>query len=775
MQGFWGDGGGGLAIASTERARLRVEGINSLFQTDAIDCTARKRLGHTLGCRLLPLHFLTWIYKKMTLDIRGSLKNTKLSANRYIVFEELISNAIDAYLIRKAGEPSAEPLKVNLTIDFTRADLLNERETMTISCSDNGCGLGDAQLKAFLTKDTSYKDDLLIPGIGRCKGAGRIQYFHHFSELKIESIYSAEHILKMRSVRFIEPQKQIDDADFRISEVENAEVGTVVCLDQFKEAVRTKLFNGLELSSLFAASVLRQQVLIAFLQRLVGLQVELGEFEINFCSNHWKEAEPQRATLSKGDLPEVTSRLSVDIPERDPLSGVELGSKQRFVISHYRLNAIEYGLPRNAISFCAKSTPVKDITKHYLRTGAEQNNPLNGYHHIVLVEAEYLDSHVNEARDDFDNIPESIPSGELFASEKLSYADIHQAIDPLVGSMVNPADWKKEVVIDKATQQFGISGAMLNETSTRVIYGDTPQSVAERVLNKYQKIVLEETAEIFSLKEAIVNAEPNSTDFREKIQELSWKYTSSLKNFDMANLSQLIVRRAALVDILDFACRKQLKMQELVQGERRKDEEIIHSIFFPMRKDSVDAPDHDIWLLSEEYQYYEYIASDMLLSKFKFDGENPLFESDIDEVLQSVLEKRTSENDQKRPDIAVFSKEGSVIIIEFKAPGVPTDQHIGDLSEYAQLLAAKSGGRLKKFYGYLIGDTVDTLRLSGWTPFPTGAGWFKSDGLVDPTTRQQLGETYFEIVQYSDVIDRARKRIGIYRDKLGLDFGNGAG
>ncbi|MET4324162.1 hypothetical protein ABIB90_001108 [Bradyrhizobium sp. JR4.1] len=29
------------------------------------------------------------------------------------------------------------------------------------------------------------------------------------------------------------------------------------------------------------------------------------------------------------------------------------------------------------------------------------------------------------------------------------------------------------------------------------------------------------------------------------------------------------------------------------------------------------------------------------------------------------------------------------------------DVHVGDLSEYAHLLAAKSGGRLRKFSGYL--------------------------------------------------------------------------
>ena len=36
----------------------------------------------------------------MTLDIRGSKKNTRISDNRSVVFEELMSNAIDSYLIR---------------------------------------------------------------------------------------------------------------------------------------------------------------------------------------------------------------------------------------------------------------------------------------------------------------------------------------------------------------------------------------------------------------------------------------------------------------------------------------------------------------------------------------------------------------------------------------------------------------------------------------------------------------------------------------------------
>jgi hypothetical protein len=190
-----------------------------------------------------------------------------------------------------------------------------------------------------------------------------------------------------------------------------------------------------------------------------------------------------------------------------------------------------------------------------------------------------------------------------------------------------------------------------------------------------------------------------------------------------------------------------------------------------MRKDSTEISDHDIWLLSEEYHYYDYIASDMPLANIAWADGNKLFESGIDQEFQKLLAKRADENGGKRPDIALFNKEGSAIIVEFKAPGVSTDEHIGDLSEYAHLLAAKSGGKLKKFYGYLIGDTVNTLRLSGtWTPFPVGKGWFQSSALLDPGTRQPLGETYFEILHFSDVIERAKKRIAVYQNKLKLNL-----
>ncbi|WP_134601003.1 hypothetical protein [Pseudomonas aeruginosa] len=704
----------------------------------------------------------------MTLDIRGSLKNTKLSTNSYVVFEELISNAIDSYLIRRALDPHTPDMKVNVDVTFVPAGLDENQEDMIVSCHDNGCGLGDEQLKAFLTKDTSYKDDLSISGIGQCKGAGRIQFFHHFSELLLESTYPDGGGFTERKLHYLEPQKQIEAENFSSNSGSRANVGTRITLKQLKPHVHAKVMRGDELSSLFSASSLKKNALLTFLQRLIGLDNSLGDFEIKFNSQHWKK-DSQISTLKRADLPSVTTVETVTAEEYNPVTGEKVAESQNLKISHYKLDAKQYDLPKNSIALCAKSSPVKDITSRYLRTKTEQNNPVGDYHHIILIESDYLDLRVNEQRDDFECISSEYVPDDMFLPDGISYAAIYDAIDPVIQGMVTPADWKKETVIKVVSNQFGISEDMLRDTSTRIVYGDTPLAVAERVLKKYQERVIDETAEIMNLKEEITRSEPDSEDFREKINELSWKYTASLKNIDMANLSQLIVRRAAIVQILDLAYGKNLAMQQIDSDARRKDERVIHSIFFPMRRDSSEVADHDIWLLSEEYHYYDYISSDLPLSKLTWDDGSKIFSEDIDQGIQKILEKRADENGGKRPDIAIFSKEGSAIIVEFKAPGVQMDEHIGDLQEYAYLLNAMSGGKLKKFYGYLIGDTVNPLRVGGsWTKFPMGNGWFQSSPLSDPESGVKLGETYFEILHFKDVIERAKKRISVYQGKLNL-------
>jgi len=231
------------------------------------------------------------------------------------------------------------------------------------------------------------------------------------------------------------------------------------------------------------------------------------------------------------------------------------------------------------------------------------------------------------------------------------------------------------------------------------------------------------------------------------------------------------VRRAAILEILHLAIEKGLPAQNA--REKRCDEKFIHNVLFPTGKDSNDTQNHDIWLLNEEYQYFDYIASDKALSTISVAGA-AMFDATIDTELEALLDRiyKGKENaNKRRPDIAIFGKEGVAIIIELKAPGVPLDEHDADLMEYSVLLASKSKGKLNRFYGYLLGDTLNHIRLRGYTRFPDNNGWFATEKVKDPKNDAQIGSLYSEILFYNDIVERARRRLEVYKQRIGLNFG----
>ena len=89
----------------------------------------------------------------MTLDIRGSLKNTRISKNPLIVIDELLANSIDAFLIRQSGAEGASQLLVNLKVNATKVNLLGDVFDVEIVCEDNGCGLGPQVVSRHNSKE----------------------------------------------------------------------------------------------------------------------------------------------------------------------------------------------------------------------------------------------------------------------------------------------------------------------------------------------------------------------------------------------------------------------------------------------------------------------------------------------------------------------------------------------------------------------------------------------------------------------------------------------
>lgn len=702
----------------------------------------------------------------MALDIRGSLKNTKINANQYVVFEELLSNAIDAYLIRKNTEASLKSLKVDFRVEFFNRTLDASQVDFKIVCTDNGGGFGEEQIKAFVTKDTSYKDDLAIVGIGKCRGSGRIQFMHYFSNIKIDSTSQTGAKELRRVLLTIDPSvKEVTEGSFVAGTDSKSEVGTSISLEGIKTDVYDRHFKNRKIRDEFSAPALKYHILVTFLQRFVSLRERLGAFSIKFTTVYGQSVDTTE--LVPADLPQPLKSETVDVWATDE-KGSPIGDPHKIAITQYKVSASQYKLRCNYVALCARSSTVKLITNRYLKSKALINGNIKGFYHIILIESPFLDEKANERRDDFDILHDA-DHGDLYRDSEITWENLFEKIDPLVEIMITPPDWSRDKLVQNVAQKFGISSTMISNADVRVHFGDTEEKVVKRVLDSYQQQIIKDTSEIFDIKQKITEVDPTSPEFREKVNEFAWKYSSSVKYIDMANLSQIVVRRAFVVEVLSLAITKGLAVQTQEDG-RRKDEKIIHSIFFPMGKDNAEVIDHDIWLLSEEYQYFDYIASDKRLASYKWDGHDLLFDADIDEALEAVFSKKTEENGAKRPDIAIFSKEGAAVIVEFKSPDESLDEHVPDLMEYAQLLAAKSNGRLTKFYGYLIGSKLNANRLMGVVKSSCSNSYFATSDIREHQTNKLIGQIYYEILFYEDIVKRATKRLDTYKERLNLDF-----
>ncbi|RRA22000.1 hypothetical protein DF038_17735 [Burkholderia cepacia] len=700
----------------------------------------------------------------MTLDIRGGLKNTAINSSDYVVFEEMLSNAIDSYLIRRNAEKDAPSFVVKIQADIIDTTLFDDGFDVEASCTDNGAGFGDEQVKAFITKDSTYKDQLKIQGIGKCKGAGRIQFFHHFDRLSLESVFKQGDEFIRRNLVVDTATREISKESFTEAPALDSEFFTTIKLSRRRNTpINSEHRSEQETTpEVFSCHAISAHLYTSFLQRLIVLKGLIGDFTIEVISNRGNNSDS--TTIQGMDLPSPFEIKSIPLLCEH---GKDFKSGPNLEITRYSFSENEFPNFQHEVALCANSAIVQQITRRYIKSAADRKKPIDGKFELVLVESSFLEDAVNQQRDGFD-IPSECGESENLDG-KLSLEDVVNSLEDYVYGIITPKDFNRDDLVRATEQKFGITQQMLEGANIKIHYSDTEENIARRVLKRFQEDIVGDTSRLFKVKEELLKLDPRSDDFRAKVNELSWKYTSTIKKMDMTNLSQLVVRRSAMIEVLRHAVDKLLDCQQQVDGKRNEHERIIHNVFFPTGKDSADTKDHDIWLLNEEYQYFEHIASDKPLSTLKWlDGQN-LFDSDIDKSLEALFSENNEIHSAKRPDIALFNQEGAAIIIEFKAPDVEIQDHINDLTQYARLLAAKSNGKIRKFYGYLIGSKLNHSRMpTGWTRFASTKGYFHTGALEDPETGNRYGELYSELLFYNQFIDRAQLRLGIYKEKLKL-------
>ena len=256
------------------------------------------------------------------------------------------------------------------------------------------------------------------------------------------------------------------------------------------------------------------------------------------------------------------------------------------------------------------------------------------------------------------------------------------------------------------------------------------------------------------------------------LEDYTKLYTDFLNEFNetgQSDLSRYVIHRRAVIDLLD-------KLIELNKEEKFESEEIVHSLFFPIRenRNAVSSDKQNLWLLDERLTFNTLLASDKA-----FNHVPPLNSKSTDRMdliirKEEVYENATLYSENKIP-------YESFTIVEFKKPERDNYVHgdkkkdpvkqvrlyVEEIIKNKQKINGKSANasKLTPFYCYIIADITpslkDILEFESFDPTPDGLGYFK---FYDTSSSR----AYVEVLPFRKVIKDAKQRNKILFDKMKL-------
>ncbi len=377
-----------------------------------------------------------------------------------------------------------------------------------------------------------------------------------------------------------------------------------------------------------------------------------------------------------------------------------------------------------------------------------------------------------------------------FSEKDLFKNDIVDSVEQIL-SDYNLFEFDKKTkpeIIKELQESFLITEKLVQAQNVRIKYGEDAKNVAKRVYNriagdridcsiKEQEKFTEIENIIKSVLEDVDNINtktPNwRADLKEQCAELA-DITNEERKLALTEHAYLRIKKENLLA-------KFIELESIPANQNytiNQTESLIHNILFPQAKNSVTASqtDNDLWMINEDYSHYHVISHEALSSYICPKTNKKLLSSDFDDFLQNeYLVKYNSSG--KKPDLAMFPDNDSIIIIELKKPNEPLNSAISQINNYARLIASKmtksDSGELpyNKFYLYVIGssDMLSTIE----SPFNDnrlvdGEGFFyHSNSIKTLDNKSETGATYYlEVCSYERVVNQLKIRNKKYRDIL---------
>ncbi len=426
--------------------------------------------------------------------------------------------------------------------------------------------------------------------------------------------------------------------------------------------------------------------------------------------------------------------------------------------SLYHIRMVE-GAVKHELHFCASKREVKsydlsqyitDLQKRIITDSGE------AFYYLGYLTGNYLDRNVNLNRTAFDfeedTLFESISERELIDVAKeyiLAY---------LVDDLEKIKDAKRDFIDSYVQKEKPQYRYLLNRKPE--LYDQIPANLSKEKLElELHSATQKWETEIHFQGREIEKKVKDSKFDKENFSKIFNEYCSSITEISKSSLSEYVIRRKAILDLLEKAI-------EIQDDNRYCSEDTLHSIICPMRytSDEIEFEEMNLWIIDDRLAYHTFLASDKLMKSLP--------------VLDTLEEKRM--------DIAIFDQAfsfsenqdflNSISIVEFKKPNRndlkndnknPINQVLGYVKNIKEGKAKRPNGRPfvnvnnTAFYCYVIADLTDSMREdavnAGLILAPDGDGYFGYN---------QTRGAYIEVISYDKLVRDAKQRNQILFDKL---------
>ncbi|MBO9733200.1 MAG: ATP-binding protein [Chitinophaga sp.] len=657
---------------------------------------------------------------------------------------EVISNAIHAIEERLDKVNDQFEGTINITVlrngdnsTLASLDNINNYPIHSFRVRDNGIGLNRENFSSFKEVDSEYK--ARIGG----KGVGRLVCLKAFNKLLVESAYRENGELKYRSFEY---KKTKEGFENHKEEVETSfdTSGTIITLfryeDDFQKHVPLSLDEiAREIVAHFQLYFIQQKQPRIVIRNQNSQRIDLATLFNDEFSNE---------IMSQAFYVQETP-FDIFI------------SKSRKAKSH-------------KIHYCGNERSVRDegLSRIIvdLRTPVVDANVRESYYFQAFVVSDFLSNSVNEERTGFNFILEDNEDGIDIG--EISLAKIRTKAVETIEELLK--EFLTKVRKEKMEGYLPIIRKELPNYTTVINYNREAVEKLPAGLNTQElDIALYEIESDWKAKVKrsgleIISKKKDITSL-EQYKKLYEKFVAEFNEIGQSELARYIVHRRSVIDLLE----------DLIQwNEKNKftDEDIIHSLFFPIRETgrTVTADKQNLWLLDERLTFNSLLASDKLFKQIDDLQSNSADRMDLIIRKDEVYHNAALYAENKTP----FE---SFTIVEFKKPGrndyVYGDPQKDPVFQVRRYIREIIDGKIKRngrtievrqhtpFYCYIVADITNTLqhilKEEIFKPTPDGMGSFRFYDTDDY-------RAYVEVLPFEKVIKDAKQRNKVLFDKLNL-------